>query len=543
MSLLRERKPVPAPVLEHLKMFKLEREQQQQQHQQQQVARQQQQRPQKISAEQRQQMRLEKQQLRAQQQQLKQQQQQLQQQKRAAAQLERQRAQAALAEKRQADQIRRLELERQRLEQQRQEAIARAERERLAAIEAARLAEEERLRQEELARQREAERVERARLFEIARVKQVGHSRVLLRRLVEAQGYDAAWVSDAMLEEACQGAMPAAEGDSHAEDLRLAAESCAALGETERLERQLAREKAEREQMAAEDVNANAGGEADRGRARNEAAMLDYEFEEFFKYRSAKTVASNDWDTSGKKGSGGNGNGNDPAGENAATNGEGAGAGAGGMTAADKAVNNEVKKRQRGQARALAAAAASTQQRRPRRQVKSRLVNVEGHMVLKANNYSMEEGHANAAMVPGAKPTDLRAKVKAARPAYTIFASEQSKLLKQADPGLQIRDVQKVSAGWAMDPAGPGRLLVWWDGWRAGLVVGGQWFGWAEELGCGSNSGARSLAGVVALRSRPIPPTLARMPSAPGTGTKLFAMLNTLLTNPFRNVIYDQTTN
>ena len=78
---------------------------------------------------------------------------------------------------------------------------------------------------------------------------------------------------------------------------------------------------------------------------------------------------------------------------------------------------------------------------RPKREIKSRLVEVNGYMVLKENQYTMEEGmktFSSAIKTPKDKKTPSTA--------YGLFAKEESKRIRESQPGIDFPSLQKLVA-------------------------------------------------------------------------------------------------
>ena len=78
---------------------------------------------------------------------------------------------------------------------------------------------------------------------------------------------------------------------------------------------------------------------------------------------------------------------------------------------------------------------------RPKREIKSRLVEVNGYMVLKENQYTMEEGmktFSSAIKTPKDKKTPSTA--------YGLFAKEEFKRIRESQPGIDFPSLQKLVA-------------------------------------------------------------------------------------------------
>uniref|UniRef100_A0A7S2WMT9 Uncharacterized protein n=1 Tax=Mucochytrium quahogii TaxID=96639 RepID=A0A7S2WMT9_9STRA len=242
-------------------------------------------------------------------------------------------------------------------------------------------------------------------------------SKALLRKFLDSIGYSTYWVTESMLMDAIRFVEPTERADEFEREFESAAafaiehyqKADAAMAEKKRTE--------ETRLMTLEDVNINFAGtpKASAGisaEARKERLKL--EFEEFFKFKSAKMLGKNDWKANAKK------------------------------TEAEAPAAIPVPKKRKREEPPPAVG------RRPKRQTRSRLMQVEGHMVLKSNNYGMDES-----VQSNLKPVDLRKNVKPARSAFIFFSSETSQLLKREDPSLTFRDMQKqVSERWrVLDPS------------------------------------------------------------------------------------------
>jgi hypothetical protein len=87
---------------------------------------------------------------------------------------------------------------------------------------------------------------------------------------------------------------------------------------------------------------------------------------------------------------------------------------------------------------------------RPRREVRSRLVEHEGNMILRENNYTMDEGITTLSASMGPRASKRRPP----RTAYAFYARDEIKVVREADPDMDFSNVQRVVAHrWKEMPA------------------------------------------------------------------------------------------
>mmetsp|Transcript_12809 Transcript_12809/g.21980 ORF Transcript_12809/g.21980 Transcript_12809/m.21980 type:complete len:1939 (+) Transcript_12809:3717-9533(+) len=303
-----------------------------------------------------------------------------------------------------AEKARREAEQRAAAEKARLEAIERQERER---------AEAERLRK--IAEEEERKRYEAARKIVRPKVKH------LLRKYLDIIGYDDTWVSEEMLQEAVGDVRPNAKDDPAIDQFEEAVKETKRYYAIKRQEEEKASQKAELERMALEDFDASGTSEERKKLSEKEThkKQLQKDFEEFFKFKPYKLLGKSDWRTTEKVDD-------------------------------DSRIAAEQEKRRK-KATARVATQVAANKRRPRRQVKSRLVNVEGHMVLRENNYTMDE--QGKPVMEGLLFTDHRKQVRPARSAFNLFSATVSKDIKEQFPASDFGDVRKqVSHRWRALP-------------------------------------------------------------------------------------------
>jgi|GEM_PF-2134840 len=230
--------------------------------------------------------------------------------------------------------------------------------------------------------------------------------RILLRKFLDTLGYGTEWVSSEMISEAVRDVEPPQYDDEQAGDIEEA--SLLAKGYYER--KSLHRERAK---MKHEDEYSKALVESEKDALlsqydKDENDRKEKEFVEFFKYRSFKSQGRTAW------------------------NGES-------TVESVKALEEKRKQREVSKANKVALAVAQ-RETKTKRTIRSRLVNVDGHMILKSNNYGLQEGIQT---ISGGAQVDLCKQVKNAKSAYLIFSSDTQALLKEQNSELPFQESQR----------------------------------------------------------------------------------------------------
>ena len=284
---------------------------------------------------------------------------------------------------------------------QKAEALKRkaAEVARKQALEAARLKRERQAAAELEKREREREKRERERLASFAKAK------YLLRRYLDSIGYESMYASDKMIDDAILYVRP-----THRDD------KCIALFEAQVRAAQVpftssvpedekrvqsdyvAQKKIEQERA----MNSEFFGIDEKSLTAEQLAVKE-EFIKFFSVKSKTKSAEQDAELTRKR----------------------------------------LERKKKLQEKAAVLRASST---RPKRRGKSRLVNVDGHMILKENNYDMDEGIKTIGKV-----VSTVKKIRAARSAFNFYSTKTGAQLRKDFPNIEFREVQReVAARWRL---------------------------------------------------------------------------------------------
>lgn len=277
---------------------------------------------------------------------------------------------------------------------------------------AAEKAREEKARAAAKAREEKARaaKAERAR-YEKERLASFAKARTLLRRYLDSIGYESNFVNEKMIEEAILYVRPTRKADTQASALEklIKVAQVPFVSAVEEEEKITTSNYAEQKKLEQERAMHSEFFGIDESKLTPEQLAVKEEFIKFFSVQSKTKSAEQDAELTRKR--------------------------------------EERKKKL--QERAAVLRATST---RPKRRGKSRLVNVDGHMILKENNYDMEEGIKTI----GQAVVNTTKKIRAARSAFNFFSTEIGGQMRKDQPDMEFRDVQRqVAAMWkSIDAAG-----------------------------------------------------------------------------------------